>query len=64
MKKALVFLSCLWLLGCATANVSLFDSQKKYEPVAFDQVALYLLEHESMFQITYLAFRTKESSAP
>ena len=64
MERALVFLSCLWSLGCATANVSLFDPQKKYEPVAFDQVAIYLLEHEGMFQITYPALRTKELSAP
>ena len=44
MKKALILLSCLWLLGCVTASVSLFDPQKAYEPVAVDQVAIYLLE--------------------
>ena len=116
MKKVFVFLSCLWLLGCVTTNVSLFDSQKTYEPVVPSQVAIYLLERdipadaerlgtlavqflntssdaqiqqevksacakigatgairvnegtrpaarEGMFQVTYLAFRTKEIGA-
>ena len=115
MKKALILVQCLWLMGCATASVSLFDPQKTYEPVAFDQVLIYLLERdipadaerlgtvavqfpiaysdfeiqrdvknacakigatgairvnegtrptrEGMFQITYLAFRTKETGS-
>ena len=113
MKKALILLPCLWLIGCVTTNVYLFDSPKTYEPVAPSQVAIYLLERdipadaerlgtvavkfpttssdaqiqqevksacarigatgairvnegtrpgnrEGMFQITYLAFRTRE----